>query len=333
MTDINLEQVEVDNEAELKDQVSKVSIEEETQSPPKPLKCVQNGVSSSALETVETVIETAINDSIETCEEKSNTIVESEESKEESAFLTEVGAENGPQDTSNTVVESESTPFLVDVDGRKGNDENRPQEIVETTNETGINDTIATCEEKSSTILESELSQEESTFMTEVVDRDVKDENQPQANDPDCLEQLKMSIEESEREFPTENPDESPLVKNKENEIKLSEITNDESPQKNENITENNTTETEPQLEDSILDEKIEGNKETTELYVSSLKVDEIEDIVEDNIKADVPYVKDIVEKEPNAVVENKKEPEKVPIFTLFMIAYVIFMSLILFCH
>jgi len=309
MTDINLKQV------------SKVSIEEETQSPPKPLKCVQNGVSSSALETVETVIETAINDSIETCEEKSNTIVESEESKEESTFLTEVGAENGPQDTSNTVVESESTPFLVDVDGRKGNDENRPQEIVETTNETGINDTIATCEEKSSTILESELSQEESTFMTEVVDRDVKDENQPQANDPDCLEQLKMSIEESEREFP------------KENEIKLSEITNDKSPQKNENITENNTTETEPQLEDIILDEKIEGNKETTELYVSSLKVDEIEDIVEDNIKADVPCEKDIAEKEPNAVVENKKEPEKVPIFTLFMIAYVIFMSLILFCH
>merc|ERR1719474_2342703 len=136
------------------------------------------------------------------------------------------------------------------------------------TDETGINDTIASCEEKSSTILESELSQEESTFMTEVVDRDVKDENQPQANDPDCLEQLKMSIEESEREFPTENPDESPLVKNKENEIKLSEITNDESLQKNENITENNTTETEPQIEDGILDEKIDGNKETTELYV-----------------------------------------------------------------
>merc|ERR1719474_2574447 len=164
------------------------------------------------------------------------------------------------------------------------------------TDETGINDTIASCEEKSSTIFESELSQEESTFMTEVVDRDVKDENQPQANDSDCLEQLKISIEESEREFPTENPDESPLVKNKENEIKLSEITNDESPQKNENITENNTTETEPQLEDIILDEKIEGNKETTELYVSSLKVDEIEDIVEDNITADVPCEKDIVE-------------------------------------
>merc|ERR1719474_2660041 len=164
------------------------------------------------------------------------------------------------------------------------------------TDETGINDTIASCEEKSSTILESELSQEESTFMTEVVDRDVKDENQPQANDPDCLEQLKMSIEESEREFPTENPDESPLVKNKENEIKLSEITNDESPQKNENITENNTTETEPQLEDGILNEKIEGNKGNTELYVSSLNVDEIEDIVEDNITADVPCEKDIVE-------------------------------------
>jgi len=326
MTDINPEQVEVDNEAELKDQVSKVLMEEESQSPPK---CVENGVSCSALETVETVIETAINGSNETCEEKIDTILESEESKEESKFLTEVGEENQPQDKSNTAVDSESAT----VDDRKGNDENQPEEIVETINETGINDTIATCEEKSSPILESEVSQEESTFMTEVVDGDGKDENQPQVNDPDCLEQLKMSIEESEREFPTDNPDESPLVKNKENEIKLSEITNDESPQKNENITENNTTETEPQLEDSILDEKIEGNKETTELHVSSLKVDEIEDIVEDNIKADVPYEKDIVEKEPNAVVENKKEPEKVPIFTLFMIAYVIFMSLILFCH
>jgi len=326
MTDINPEQVEVDNEVELKDQVSKVLMEEESQSPPK---CVENGVSSSALETVETVIETATNDSNETCEEKIDTILESEESKEESTFLTEVGEENRPQDESNTVVESESASFLVDVDDRKGNDENQPQEIVETINETGINDTIETCEEKSSPILESEVSQEESTFMTEVVDGDGKDENQPQVNDPDCLEQLKMSIEESEREFPIENQDETPL----ENEVELLEIANDESPQIHANITENNTTETELQLEDSISDEKIEENKETAELSVSTLKVDEIEDIVEDNIKEDLPYIKDIVEKEPNAVDGNKKESEKVPVFTLFMIAYVIFMSLILFCH
>jgi len=322
MTDINPEQVEVDNEVELKDQVSKVLMEEESQSPPK---CVENGVSCSALETVETVIETAMNGSNETCEEKIDTILESEESKEESKFLTEVGEENQPQDKSNTAVDSESAT----VDDRKGNDENQPEEIVETINETGINDTIATCEEKSSPILESEVSQEESTFMTEVVDGDGKDENQPQVNDPDCLAQLKMSIEESEREFPIENP----LVKNKENEVELLEIANDESSQIHANITENNTTETELQLEDSISDEKIEENKETAELSVSTLKVDEIEDIVEDNIKEDLPYIKDIVEKEPNAVDGNKKESEKVPVFTLFMIAYVIFMSLILFCH
>merc|ERR1712212_1160293 len=169
--------------------------------------------------------------------------------------------------------------------------------------------------------------------MTEVVDGDGKDENQPQVNDPDCLEQLKMSIEESEREFPIENQEESPLVKNQENEVELLEIANDESSQIHANITENNTTETELQLEDSISDEKIEENKETAESSVSTLKVDEIEDIVEDRIKEDLPYIKDIVEKEPNAVDGNKKESEKVPVFTLFMIAYVIFMSLILFCH
>jgi len=330
MTDINPEQVEVDNEAELKDQASKVVMEEESQSPPQ---CVENGVSSSTLETVETVIEAAINDSIETCEEKNDAIVVSEENKEESTFLTEVGEENQPEDKSNTVLESESATFLVDIDDKKGNDENQPQEIVETINETGINDTIATCEEKSSPILESEVSQEESTFMTEVVDGDGKDENLPEVNDPDCLEQLKMSIEESEREFPIENQDGSPLVKNKENEVELLEIVNDESPQIHENITENNTTETELQLEDSILDKQIEENKKTSELSVSTLEVDEIEDIVKDNIKEDIPYIKDIVEKEPNAVDGNKKESEKVPVFTLFMIAYVIFMSLILFCH
>merc|ERR1712212_589591 len=159
--------------------------------------------------------------------------------------------------------------------------------------------------------------------MTEVVDGDGKDENQPQVNDPDCLEQLKMSIEESEREFPIENQDESPLVKNKENEVELLEIANDESPQIHANVTENNTTETELQLEDRILDEKIEENKETSELSVSTLKVDEIEDIVEDNIKEGLPYIKDMVEKEPNAVDGNKNESEKVPVFTLFMIAYV----------
>merc|ERR1712168_382326 len=328
MTDINLEQVEVYNEAELKDQVSKVLMEEESQSPPKRL---ENGVSSDALETVETVLETAINDSIETCEEKSDTILESQESKEESAFLTEIDEETPPKDKATTVVESESSTLLVDVEDRKENDENKPQEKVEMINETVINDTIATCKEESSPTLESEVSQEESTFMTEVVDRDEKDKKQHQANDSDCLEQLKMSIEESEREFPIENQDESPVVKNKDNEVELSEIANDESPQIN--IKENNKTETELQLEDSILDKKIEDNKETSEFSVCTLKVDEIEDIVEDNIKENIPYVKEIVEKEPTAVVGSKSESEKVPVFTLFMIAYVIFMSLILFCH
>jgi len=330
MTDINPEQVEVDNEAELKDQVSKDSMEEESQSPPK---CVENGVSSAALETEETVIQTAINDSIETCEENIDTILKTEESKEECTFLTEVGEENQPQDNSNTVVESESESLLVDVEERKENDENQPQEMVETIIETGINDTISTGEEKSCPILESEVSQEESTFMTEVVDKEGKDENQPQANDPDCLEQLKMSIEESEREFPIENQDGSPLVKIKENEVEILEFANDESPQINDIITENNTTETELQLEDSNLDEKKEENKETPELPVSTLKVDETEDIVEANIKEDVPYIKDIVEREPNAAVGNNQKSEKVPVFTLFMIAYVIFMGLILFCH
>ena len=41
----------------------------------------------------------------------------------------------------------------------------------------------------------------------------------------------------------------------------------------------------------------------------------------------------DIVKMEPIVVDEAKMESEKVPVFTLFMIAYVIFMSLILFCQ
>jgi len=326
MTDINLVHVEANNEDKLQDQVSKILIEEETLAPTESVESVENDVSSPALETAETVIETAINETIEKCEGKYKNMVECEESTEESTFLTEVGdgksrEENQPQDRVEMAIEAangtienckeksnimefekneEGATFLTDVSVSGVN---------ETIKDTDITDkgTIKISQEESIIISESEVSQDESTFMTEVADREGKNEN-----DPDCLEQLKMSIENSEIEFPLGNQDKSLFLKKEENEAELLDS----------------------ELEDGILDRNDDGNQETSEISVSALKVEEIY-VLEDKNKEVEPLLKDIdiVKMEPIVVDEAKMESEKVPVFTLFMIAYVIFMSLILFCQ
>merc|ERR1712243_152959 len=171
-------------------------------------------------------------------------IMEFEKSKEEATFLTEV--------TVSEVNETIKDPDITD----KG--------------------TIKICQEESIIISESEVSQDESTFMTEVVDREGEDEN-----DPDCLEQLKMSIEHSEREFPLENQDKSLFLKKEENEAELLDS----------------------KLEDGISDRNNDVHKETSEMSVSVQKVDEI-DVLEDKTKEVEPLLKDAVEMEPNVVDE-----------------------------
>merc|ERR1719308_295250 len=326
MTDINLVQVEANNEDKLQDQVSKILIEEETLSPTESIESVENDESNPALETAETVIETAINETIEKCEEKSKNMVECEESKEESTFLTEVGdgksrEENQPQDRvemaneaangtlENSKEKSNTMEFEKNEEGATFLTDITVSGVNETIKDPDITDkgTIKICQEESMIISESEVGQDESTFMTEVADREGKDEN-----DPDCLEQLKMSIENSEIEFPLENQDKSLFLKKEENEAELLDS----------------------KLEDGILDRNNDVNQETSDISVSALKVEEI-DVLEDKNKEVQPPLKDIdiVKMEQIVVDEAKIESEKVPVFTLFMIAYVIFMSLILFCH
>jgi len=209
-------------------------------------------------------------------------------------------------------------------------------------------------------------SKRESTFLTEIDDTE---EVQLVETDNEKLDQLEKSIEQSEEEFPsgedigeivdiTTKVEEIQLVEFSEQDV-IGEITqiekvNETEIPKDETVMEEVTSSTEigcDLLVDSVEDVKSVGDplsecviqEEPQEMMKSDYVLEDIIDISAkqiDNTEIEaheLAVAEDIAEEKMDKafypVTEDYTETEKIPIGTIAMVTYVIFMALIIFFH
>ena len=171
---------------------------------------------------------------------------------------------------------------------------------------------------------ETDESNTQSTFLTEIEDAGETHMEERKTEELGQLDQFEKSIAESEKDFPTEQI--IGEIKGDVESIKEGEPLPDMTTENIDIINEENKDYQEKLIEPLIVDSTAEETPENNEILDEAKEeLKDIEPIPEESIE-------NAVEK-PSLNIEDTKEAEKIPILTIFMIAYVVFMALLVFCH
>jgi len=344
--DTELAITEVDT-ANLKNQAHNGNLNGESISYPETIECEENGINGLAIETAEKVIESAISATIETCSNEVGHINDgnTENNTDEPTFLTEVNdvvEGKGTQVSGDSkddcieklkmsIEESErefpNVDNIMNLEGHSSNEdtmeyilESKSGLVVEDRkHEEQLPNLLEKCQENidvledNSSLLASDDKIVKDPCITEIEDTEALEVSNNEEELPDQFEKGK------EESHPIDEIEKIPFL-----EDDAASLADDDKPEIIESdsgvFLKGKVTEL-PNKPDEESQEvnKIENNENDT----SSILVSNNEEIENQNQK----------EIEQMGHNEDKNEAEKVPVFTLFMIAYVIFMGLILFYH
>jgi len=335
-----------DDTANLKYQVHNGTLNGENFSYPETIKCEESGINGLAIETAEKVIESAISATIETCSNEVSHINDgnTENNTDEPTFLTEVNdvvedkgtkvSEDNKDDCIEklkmSIEESErefpNVDNIMNLEGHSSNEdtmecilESKSGLVVEDRkHEEQLPNLLEKCQENIDVI-------EDNSSLLASDDKIVKDPCIPEIEDTEALEvsnneeELPDQFEKGKEEsHPIDEIEKIPFL-----EDDSASLADDDKPSENPHIPEIIESDSGVFLDEESQEvNKIENN-DALENDTSSILVSNNEEIEKQNKK----------EIEQMGHNEDKNEAEKVPVFTLFMIAYVIFMGLILFYH